>query len=104
MDLGPPLSDDHDVLPDRNTTSVPQCLVLTCSGAAEQMWRQVDVSADDDIGSWPVCREHYLKLTAGEPWQAARGGPRSFRRWLLMGDQLTASPQPLPGQRPRLVR
>lgn len=95
---------DFRGLPDRNTGSTPQCLVLACSGAAEQVWTDKSVATYHGIVTWPVCREHYQSLTAGERWEAGSGGPRSFRRWMLMGDDLDTWPRPQPGQRPRLAQ
>jgi hypothetical protein len=91
-------------LPDRNTGSIPQCLVLHCSGAAEQVWTDLSVETRNHLTSWPVCRRHYHRLAAGEPFKAVTGGPRSYRRWILMGDDLTATPPPRPGERPRRGR
>jgi hypothetical protein len=93
---------DTHQLPDPNTSDIPQCMVLSCSGAAEQEWHEAPTPVNG-ITTWPVCREHYLKLTAGAQCEAIHGGPRSFRRWLLMGADLDISPRPLPGQRPRLA-
>jgi hypothetical protein len=89
-------------LPSPNTGVTPQCLVLNCSGAADQVWTDVTVETRNHLVTWPVCRRHHQRLRAGEPWQAMTGGPRSYRRWILMGDDLTATPSPHPGQRPRL--
>jgi hypothetical protein len=90
-------------LADRNTSDIPQCLVLSCSGPAEQVWTEATVATNDRLVVWHVCREHYLDLTAGDPWEAVSGGPRSFRRWLLMGDQLNTWPRPFPSRRPRVA-
>jgi len=94
---------DSANLPDRHTGATPQCLVLTCSGSAEQLWTDVTVATRNHLATWPVCRLHYLSLVAGEPWEAMTGGPNSFRRWMLMGNDLATWPRPLPGQRPRLI-
>ena len=93
--------DTSEWLPDRNTSDIPQCLVLSCSGQAEQVWTEA-TSYHRQV-AWQVCRAHYLDLTAGDPWEAVSGGARSFRRWLLMGDQLNTWPRPFPSRRPRLV-
>lgn len=95
---------DAQDLPDRNTGSTPQCLVLSCSGAAEQLWTDETVDTRNHLASWPVCRRHYLSLMAGEPWEAVTGGPRSYRRWMLLGHDIGTWPRPHPGQRPRLPR
>ena len=102
MEPGPE-ADPAD-LPDRNTGSAPQCLVLTCSGAAEQLWTDVNVDTRNHLATWPVCRAHYLSLMAGEPWEAVTGGPGSYRRWLLIGDDVTSEPRPHPHRRPRLAQ
>ena len=98
-----PDSESED-LPDRNTGVTPQCLVLNCSGAAVQLWTDVTVETRNHLATWPVCHRHYQSLMAGEPWKAMTGGPRSYRQWILMGDDLTTSPPPQPGERPRLGR
>lgn len=95
---------EFEELADLNTGDTPQCLVLACSGAAEQVWTDEKVATYHGIVTWPVCREHYRSLTAGEPWEAVTGGARSFRRWMLMGHGLDTMPRPMPGERPRLVQ
>jgi hypothetical protein len=92
---------DPQDLPDRNTGSTPQCLVLNCSGAAEQLWTDLTVDARHHLATWPVCRAHYLRLMAGEPWEAVTGGAHSYRRWMLMGEDLNTWPRPHPTQRTR---
>ena len=92
-----------DWLPNRNTSDIPQCLVLSCSGQAEQVWTQTTAATNHQPMAWPVCREHYLDLIAGDPWEAVSGGGWSFRRWLLMGDQLTTWPRRFPARRARIA-
>ena len=91
-------------LPDRNSGATPQCLVLGCSGKAEQVWTDVTVETRNHLATWPVCHEHYLRLRAGEAWAGVTGGPQSYRRWMLMGDDVTTQPPPHPHQRPRLTQ
>ena len=94
---------EFDALPDRNRSDYRECLVLACKASADQVWTETTVTTDlHQVVTWPVCREHYLRLTAGEAWEAMSGGPRSFRRWLLMGTQLDTWPRPVSGWRSRL--
>jgi hypothetical protein len=99
-----PEGEFEEELADLNTGDTPQCLVLGCSGAAEQVWTVRNVATHHGIVTWPVCRAHYRRLVAGEPWEAVTGGPRSFRRWMLMGRDLDTMPRPMPRERPRLVK
>ena len=80
-------SSDSDDAPNANTTDWRQCLVRGCSTSAEHML----IGHDPIYGTenWPVCRDHFVKMTVrAQAWETARGGTGSYRRWLLMGDDL----------------
>jgi hypothetical protein len=71
-------------------SDTPGCLVLGCADTAQQLWAHTAPATG--IVRWPVCRTHYLKLQAGDPWQRQPSTPPHSPGWLVMGDELDGYP------------
>jgi hypothetical protein len=80
------MSDKSD-RPHSGSSDMGRCTVLHCSADAEQTWTTTTAWRNWNV-EWAVCNAHYGRLQADENWEPVHGQPPSWRRWILMGDDI----------------
>ena len=85
---------------DRPTVGPPDlghCMVLHCSAAAERTWTTTTAWRNWNV-EWSVCPGHFGRLQADENWEPVHGQPPSWRRWILMGDDIGTQAAEISGE------
>jgi hypothetical protein len=78
---------DNSDRPTFGPSDLGQCMVLHCSVAAERTWTTTTRWRNWNV-EWSVCPTHFGRLQADENWEPVHGQPPSWRRWILMGDDI----------------
>jgi hypothetical protein len=69
----------------------PPCMVRNCSSEADEVWTAHSGFAQWVV-HWDVCPRHGELLGAEEAWAADYGQAPSWRRRIVMGDDLRNQP------------